>query len=160
MDPLPYRRNLRWHGYDYATPGPYFVTVCVDPRQGPVLAEVVDDQMVLTPAGLIVQHEIDAAVAALPCMRMDIARVMPDHFHMLPWLMEREAPPLGVFVNRVKSSAACRINKLRGTPGVPVFQRGYFDRVLRCPEDVERFRDYIERNPEEWIRARKTPRVR
>ena len=43
-----------------------------------------------------------------------------------------------------------RVNALRGTPGVAVWQRGFYEHVVRNEEDLNRIRQYIEKNPVRW----------
>ena len=49
-----------------------------------------------------------------------------------------------------KSAASKRINTLRNTPGVPIWQRNYFERVIRDDRELENIRQYIGDNPAKW----------
>jgi len=49
-----------------------------------------------------------------------------------------------------KSSVTKQINSLRGTPGMPVWQRNYHDRVIRDEGEMSRIWNYIESNPARW----------
>jgi putative transposase len=77
---------------------------------------------------------------------------MPNHIHVLVQLDERarQASPLRVVVGGFKSGSAREINLARGTPGRAVWQRGYFDHVIRDEDDLMRAREYIETNPIRW----------
>jgi len=57
---------------------------------------------------------------------------------------------VGAIVGNVKSTITRRINKMRRTPGVVVWQRGYWERVVRSPEEHARIEDYILLNPARW----------
>lgn len=57
---------------------------------------------------------------------------------------------LGAVVRSYKSSATRRINRMRGTPGEPVWQRNYHDRIIRNETEWRRIRRYIETNPARW----------
>ena len=59
---------------------------------------------------------------------------------------------IGALVAGFKSAATTRINQLRGTPGAPVWQRNYYERVIRDEEALRRIRAYIARNPARWSR--------
>lgn len=61
---------------------------------------------------------------------------------------------LGSFVAGFKSAATTRINVVRGTPRMPVWQRGYHDRVIRGQDEHDKFCWYIEQNPATWLRDR------
>jgi REP element-mobilizing transposase RayT len=57
---------------------------------------------------------------------------------------------VGEFVRMFKSLSTKRINALRNTPGRPVWQRNYYERVLRNERELELARQYILDNPERW----------
>jgi putative transposase len=62
-------------------------------------------------------------------------------------------------VRSVKSFSARRINRLRGTPGVSVWQRDYFERVIRNERELNAIRRYIQDNPLKWERDRENPNI-
>jgi len=57
---------------------------------------------------------------------------------------------LGSFIAGFKSAATTRINDRRDTPGAPVWQRNYHDRIIRTERHWRAARQYIRRNPAEW----------
>jgi REP element-mobilizing transposase RayT len=61
-------------------------------------------------------------------------------------------PPrsLGSFVAGFKASVTVRINVMRGTPGAPVWQRNYHERIIRDEAALHRIRVYIHENPRQW----------
>jgi putative transposase len=63
-------------------------------------------------------------------------------------------------VGSFKSAAARRINMLRGTRGAPVWQRGFYEHVVRDEEDLDRIRGYIEANPQRWSEDEENPEHR
>lgn len=83
--------------------------------------------------------------------------VMPDHVHCVVMLLEasgspaqgasRRAPTLANVVRGFKGNAARRINRLRQTPGAPVWQRNYYEHIVRDERELERIREYIRNNP-------------
>ena len=89
---------------------------------------------------------------------------MPNHFHALVLIEAEEggsraAPtrPLGTIVNAFKTVSAKRLNQLRRTPGVPVWQRNYYEHIVRTDAELERIRDYIRQNPAKWAEDRENP---
>jgi REP element-mobilizing transposase RayT len=64
---------------------------------------------------------------------------------------------LGSFVAGFKSAATKRINQIRGTLGVPVWQRNYYERVIRNDEELNRIRQYIVDNPTHWEEDSENP---
>jgi hypothetical protein len=53
-------------------------------------------------------------------------------------------------VRAFKSFSARRINVLRRTPGVPVWQRNYYEHIIRSEPELEKIREYIDTNPQKW----------
>jgi hypothetical protein len=53
-------------------------------------------------------------------------------------------------VGAIKACTAKTINAMRGSPGSPVWQRSYWDRVLRDEQEVLRFQEYVAMNPARW----------
>ena len=56
-----------------------------------------------------------------------------------------------------KSSVTRRVNELRGTPGSPVWQRNYYEHVIRNEIDLEEIRQYIGNNPFKWLEDENHP---
>ena len=64
---------------------------------------------------------------------------------------------LGAIVGNFKSVTARRINQMRKTPGAPVWQRNYYDRVIHDDEVLQEIRRYILENPRKWELDRENP---
>ena len=83
------------------------------------------------------------------------ACVMPDHVHLLfePQIKENDAQGTPVFfslseiIQAIKSSTAHRINKLREVKGEAVWEKEWFDRLIRSDKDLEEKFEYVCRNP-------------
>jgi len=60
-------------------------------------------------------------------------------------------------VRGFKSAATRRINESRGTPGVPVWQRNFYEHIIRDDLDLNRIRQDIRDNPAQWIFDREHP---
>jgi putative transposase len=57
---------------------------------------------------------------------------------------------LGAIIGNFKSVAARRINQIRDTPGAPVWQRNYYEHIIRTERALRAIRDYISQNPARW----------
>ena len=136
---------------DYSAAGTYFVTVC-SYRRRHVFGLISDERVVLNDAGHIVERQLEELPRRLLGVSVDSFVVMPNHVHAIVQLHERarQASHLRVVVGGFKSGSAREINLARGTPGEPVWQRGYYDHVIRDEEDLARARRYIEENPLRW----------
>jgi REP element-mobilizing transposase RayT len=60
-------------------------------------------------------------------------------------------------VRGFKSATTTRINALRGTPGVPVWQRNYYEQIVRDDESLQRVQAYVQANPARWLADRDNP---
>jgi REP element-mobilizing transposase RayT len=64
---------------------------------------------------------------------------------------------IGAIIRGFKSAATKRINELRSTPGIPVWQRGYYEHIIRDDKDLDNVREYIANNPVKWLFEKEIP---
>lgn len=107
--------------------------------------------------------------------------VMPNHFHAIVWIvggnsvnrddvgahsraplqkpttLHRPARSLGALVAGFKSAVTKRINEQRGTPGSVVWQRNYYEHVIRNESGLNDIRSYIQTNPAGWAEDAENP---
>ena len=88
----PQRRSIRLSDYDYTQKGAYFVTVCTLNREC-VLGEIVDDEMQINAAGLLVAQTWDRLSLRFPSIELDALVVMPNHVHGIVVLTTVSPPP-------------------------------------------------------------------
>jgi len=62
-----------------------------------------------------------------------------------------EAKSLSSFISGFKAAATTRIREITGRPSMPVWQRGYYEHVIRGRKELERTRLYIDGNPQTWL---------
>jgi REP element-mobilizing transposase RayT len=169
-----HRRSIRLRNYDYAQAGAYFVTVCTHNREC-LFGEVVDGKMQLNAAGQMVEQCWLAIPEHFPHVELDAFVVMPNHIHgivvitnpveaqfiapntqgaMNQGAMNR-APTLGGMVRAFKARSTRDI-RLR-EPGVSVWQRNYYEHIIRSEESLMRIREYITNNPLQWALDRENP---
>jgi REP element-mobilizing transposase RayT len=159
--PRYHRRSIRLPAYDYAQAGAYFVTIVCRDRalllEAPRFREVVEE----TWLWLADQYE---------SVHLDEFVVMPNHLHGIiviedkcrggPLAAPTQTPkrkPLGQLVGAFKTVSTKGINEIRGTLGVPVWQRNYYERVIRDDEELNRVRQYVVDNPAHWEEDRENP---
>ena len=167
------RHSLRLRYYDYSQLGAYFVTICAYDRQC-IFGEIVNGIMVKNSLGEIVEAEWLRTGELRPYAELDAAVVMPNHFHGIVMLIDanggtaRHAPTERAFAQSVshslasvvgsfKSAVSKRINELRGTPGALVWQRNYFEHIIRNEHDLQQVCEYIVNNPARWTLDRENP---
>jgi len=151
-----HRRTLRLPNFDYSTPGAYFVTI-VAFKHLRLFASIDSDELNLTRRGIIVDETWNDLVKHISNIDLGEHVIMPNHFHGIVWIKESEAHVddkslyLTEIVRQFKSFSARRINQEFGTMGNPVWQRNYYEHVIRNEADLSRIREYIVENPCKWI---------
>lgn len=141
---IHHRRSIRLPGYDYAQAGAYFITICTDQRQC-LFGEIRDGKMHLNEMGVIVRDEWEKSSEIRGEIELREFVVMPNHFHGIVIIQRSRvirpdahttanitakqwgpAPQsIGALVAGFKSIVTKRINQIRITPGLPVWQRNY-----------------------------------
>jgi len=178
FDPdVHHRRSIRLRDYDYSTAGAYFVTICTFEREC-LLGDVVNGEMRLNGMGQIVQDEWLRTAEMRNNIVLDEFIVMPNHFHgiihirdtvgahcMRPDhnertdvnrahvgapLRRRKSGSIGSIIAGFKSAATKRINQLRDNPGTSVWQRNYYERIIRNDQELQTIQQYIVDNPATW----------
>lgn len=165
-----YRRSIRLKGYDYAQAGAYFVTICTKDRAC-LFGEIENGRMCLNDCGQEVADTWRWLSDRYPYVGLDEWVVMPNHLHGIIILTEpnsrgssRTAPtqnrkPLGRLIGAFKTVSTKRLNAIRNTPGVSVWQRNYYEHIVRDEESLARIRQYIVDNPAHWDEDRENPQA-
>ena len=174
-----HRRSMRLKGYDYSSPCAYFITICAWNREC-MLGEIIDGKMKLNDYGQAVQQEWMHTGDIRPNVELDEFIVMPNHFHGILVINHRmnelrrgvlqyaptdivlrsPSQTIGAIIRGFKSSVTKSINISRDTPGMPVWQRNYFERVIRNEKELYGIRGYIRFNSVQWDMDEENPDVR
>jgi putative transposase len=153
-----HRRSIRLRGYDYSLPGAYFVTICARERRC-LFGKVVDNQAYFTQAGELVVHSWDSLPQHFPEVELNAFVLMPNHIHAIIVLeehasastvMDPKRPTLGQVVAFFKYQTTKGLNELWQTPGEPVWQRNYFEHVIRNEASLRQLREYVTHNAAHW----------
>lgn len=170
------RRSIRIKEYDYGRIGAYFVTICAHQRVR-LFGDVVDGAIRLNRLGEIVRETWEGLPAHYPHVELDSFIMMPNHSHMVikivgaynagpspvgagfkPALItESKSHALPEIVRALKTFSARRINEYRDSPASPVWQRNYYEHVIRNEESLNKIREYIANNPMQWEFDRENP---
>jgi putative transposase len=158
-----HRRSIRLGGYDYSSAGAYFITVCVEARRC-AFGEVDQDAVKLAPAGEIVRAvwcELPQKYAEL---ELDAFILIPNHLHAIIGICPEfvgarspRPPSLGTIMGFFKYESTKRVNTGFGTPGAKLWQRSYYDHVIRGNRLLDLIREYIETNPRRWALDTENP---
>lgn len=144
----PIRKSIRLAGYDYSQPGAYFITIVTNGREC-ILGQIFDCQMALFDAGRIVDRSWRDLPKRYPGIQLDAFVVMPNHVHGVITLVDNtwKIPEI---VRGFKSVSARKINLIRNGTRQPVWQRNYYEHIVRDEAELQRIADYIETNPLNW----------
>ena len=148
------RRANRIPEYDYSTCGAYFVTICTQDRKK-ILSNIVGDgSPVPKPIGKIAVEVIAQISSKYPSVTVDKYVIMPDHIHMLLRIDNgtgNPSPTLGNIIGWYKYQVTKQANMQLNNPGEKLFQRSYYDHVIRNQRDYGEIWQYIENNPLKWV---------
>lgn len=168
-----HRRSVRLKGYDYAQSGVYFTTICTEQRDC-LSGEVVDGTMRLNPYRAAAAASWNGIPEHFASADVDEFVVMPNHIHGVVLIIPAADVGMGVLgtacraptaesfgrpvshslatiLRSFKSATTKQINEMRATPGTRVWQRNYYERVLRDDRELDAVREYITRNPLNWM---------
>jgi putative transposase len=143
---LPRRRSLRLPEFDYSTPGAYFVTVCARNRQC-LFGEIADGKMEPDALAELVAGCWNEIPSHFPNAGLDAFIVMPNHIHGILLFSDAGVGcirPLQMVVGSFKAAVSRKA-------GFPVWQRNYYEHVIRCEAELNLVRHYIQDNPAHWL---------
>ncbi len=158
---IHHRRSIRLQKYDYSNQGAYFVTICTWNRES-ILGGVLNSVIQLSSSGDIVMRCWQDLPNHYSNIVLDEVVIMPNHLHGIVWVNGnidragfKPAPTgkkhgLPEIIRALKTFSSRQINKSRNTSGTPVWQRNYFDRVIRNETELFKIREYIRNNPLQW----------
>ncbi len=156
---LPKRKPTRLKGYDYSTPGAYFVTICVKDKKE-LLSNITVGQG-LAPAenhlsiyGNIAKEQIELLEPRYAGIKIDKYVIMPNHIHILISNYNSTAgaspcPTISDIICTFKSITT-RFCKKEGLKERHLFQSSYHDHIIRGKEDYEKIWEYIDTNVTKW----------
>ena len=153
---LPKRRPNRLSGYDYNTPGAYFITICVEKKQC-LLGNIVGGgaldapKVHLSPLGKIVEKHILSG-NAVPYVRVDKYVIMPNHIHLLILIDHWDGPPKASAPTNALIPQFVSVFKrfCHRDVGTQIFQRSFHDHIIRGDADYAKIWEYIDNNPIRW----------
>ena len=152
---IHHRQSIRLKGYNYRNVGAYFITICTWDR-GNLFGKVADGIMILNENGTIVENTWFDLPNHNSNIGLDAFIIIPNHAHAInpvgggPKPAPTEGIPLSEIVRQLKTFSAKRINNRRNTQGTPVWQRNYYEHIIRDEDELNKIREYIKNNPANW----------
>lgn len=183
FDPCKHhRRSIHLPGYDYASAGAYFVTL-VTAQRACLFGDVVNRVVVLNDLGKIADECWRAIPEHFPNVDLGAHIIMPNHGHGIIVIRADELPndvgaqqccaptpvetnenphkinvkpgSLGAIIRSFKSAVSYRINKEHNITGI--WQRNYYERIIRNEREMDAIWRYIESNPVNWNQDEENP---
>jgi len=181
---IHHRRSIRLKEYDYSQTGAYFVTVCAWKKEC-LFGEISQGKVNCNEAGEIVTDVWNKLLERFPSIELDEFVIMPNHFHgiivlnvgvglALPNALPDTtrgtkqkqtgaasgAPTLGDIMRTFKSTTAVNVNRRLDRPGYPIWQRNYYEHIIRDDRELHTIRQYIRHNPLKWDEDEENPNMK
>lgn len=176
------RKPLRLREYDYSQAGAYFITICTQEREC-LFGTIIDGEMTLNDAGRMVEIVWNQIPIFYTGVKIDKFQIMPNHFHGILFIIgaNRSGFPdqgnidykgqcqpkynslsIPDIVKRFKSLTTKRytdgVKQHCWTPFLGrLWQRNYYEHVVRNDGDLNLIREYIVDNPLKWHMDRENP---
>jgi len=171
---FPHRKPTRYKDYDYSLPGYYFITICSYEMKHS-FGCVNNCKMIPNDTGVIVNNCWNEIQNHYKNVELDYYQLMPNHFHGIVIIdspienvgdgspvpqqkTEREGKPfaydksvsLSDIIGYFKFQSTKAINELSKNTGNKIWQRSFYDHVIRNEKELYEIRKYIEQNPVKW----------
>lgn len=162
-----YRKNTRLESYDYSSLGAYFVTIVTHKRRK-IFGEIEKGRMVHNEIGALVEQRWLEIPVPFSSITLDAFVVMPNHLHGIiiindqilgashdspqrdRQLLVGKAIPLSTVIGLFTSTGSKHVYQSKYGKQKHIWQRNYYDHIIRDDTDFKRIIDYIETNPLNW----------
>lgn len=172
-----HRRSIRLQGYDYSQEGMYFITIGTHEKKC-LFGYIRDHEMILNPYGKIANTQWQLLPERFPNISNGPFIIMPNHIHGIiivratlaiahdsddpgatafhdPGATARVAPTIGRVVGAYKSLVVYHYLKYidENNTGITmgkIWQRNYYERIIRNENAYDRISSYIINNPVKW----------
>jgi len=178
-----HRRSIRLPAWDYRNAGAYFVTIVTHGREclfrDSVIRRIVEtmwkqipvhfphvalDEWVVMPNhihGILIIADTACKGEAFPADPFTSGATCDEETSNDSHLPGNASPlrsgSVGAVVGNFKSLTSRRVNRIRHTPGIPLWQRNYYERVVRNEQELNAIRQYIINNPASWEQDAENP---
>ena len=149
--PHHHRRSIRLPGYDYSQPAPYFITICTQNRKF-LFGDIAGGIMRLNDAGRMVRQWYTELEYKFPSVQCDEFVCMPNHVHFIVVNVGINVGGVVQWFKTMTTNEYIRGVKQHGWPPFPgkLWQRNYWEHVIRNADELNRIRQYIRDNPANW----------
>jgi putative transposase len=176
-----HRRSIRLKDFDYASEGAFYVTIVTQGRQC-LFGEIIDGEMYLSKHGEIVQKWWNEIPIHFPNIEIGAFIIMPNHVHGIIFITNRRRdevlsfhnqinpnneggitsipkPSLGQIIAYFKYQSTKEMNAINNTGTISkLWQRNYYEHVIRNAKELQQKTDYIVSNPSRWKDDQENPK--
>lgn len=155
------RKKLRLENFDYSSNGAYFITICLKVRENilwqPVGADIIRPigKIHLSEYGKIVKNAICEIPVHYDNVYLDRFCIMPDHIHLILFLLNGDYYQSGRIISAPTVNISTVIGQMKRSVskkiGFGIWQKSYFDHIIRNEQDLNETRKYIAENPIKWL---------
>lgn len=146
------RKQLRLKNYDYKNNGAYFITICTVGKRH-ILGKIVGGDAYIAPHIELSEYGVTVEKYVKNIKGLDTYTIMPNHIHMIIRIgfdsdgtMWASSPTRGI--PQLIKSFKTMVSKECGTT---IFQRSYYDYIIRSEPDFTEKQNYILSNPGKWV---------
>ncbi len=160
------KTSPRLKDFDYSQAGAYFVTICTF-KKACLLGEIANGMMLLNPSGEIAFSTWEDMPNHYPHVQLDQFIIMPNHVHGIIFLtdlrrdrflnLSLQRHSLSEIIRGFKTWSAKWVNEDLGKTGTPIWQRSFYDRIIRDQEELLRIQEYTLNNPIKWEEDEENP---
>ena len=163
------RQSLRLPNYNYSGNGAYFITICIKNKEC-LLGDICDREFISNSFGNIVTNTWHSLSIKYEQIKLDEFVVMPNHIHGIIIINNFEINNVGTIhelslhqnmkqrrkmllpkaIGYFKMNSAKKINQIRQTEGIPLWQKNYYEHIIRNDRSLDNIRQYIINNPAQW----------
>ena len=176
---IHHRRSIRLKGYDYSQNGAYFITICAQNREC-LFGKIKNGEMILNNVGKMITKYWQEMPKKYPNVILDAFVIMPNHVHGIliidnnvrATLVDAQnnvrvplvgtqgqpqgiAPTVGDIIGAFKSLTTneyiCGAKNGKFSPFEKrIWQRNYYEHIIRNEQSLEKIQNYIIHNPQKW----------
>lgn len=153
----PQRKTIRLQHYDYSQNGLYFITICIQDRLC-LLGNIIENRIQLSPQGKMIEQQYFALTEKFSTIKCLDYAIMPNHIHFVIQIDNNDSEkPFSLFdiIQHFKSMTTTEyIKQVKLNNWQPfhrkLWQRSYYEHIIRDEKDYLKIAEYIENNPLNW----------
>lgn len=161
------RRSIRYKNHDYSAGGSYFITICSINREH-IFGEIIDERIHLSYLGSIIEKEWLNIPSRFASVELNTFQIMPNHLHAIIHINKNRIQDdkaalkfskhtlLGNIIGSFKSLVFqtfykyLKDNDLIQKQSAKIWQRNYWEHIIRFENELYKCQQYIVSNPEKW----------